>query len=71
MHKFEASCNIAFMRQLLFFCIAHTGCYHEWDFPTAPPKHHYNNCVRVVNGRYLNNDSCEVRDSESQAVLPP
>jgi hypothetical protein len=71
MHKFETQVYIDFMRTLLILCVSLTGCYREWDFPAAPPKHQYNNCVRVVNGRYLYNDSCEVRDSESYSVLPP
>ena len=48
-----------------------TSCYREWDWPQAPVKHISNNCVRVINGRYIYNDSCETPRSDSQAILPP
>lgn len=58
-------------RTVLSMLVMLTGCYREWDWPQAPVKHISNNCVRVINGRYIYNDSCETPRSDSQAILPP
>lgn len=42
-----------------------------WDWPAAKPKHKPSNCVKIVNGKYIYDDLCEVPSSDSQAILPP
>ena len=48
-----------------------SGCFMTWDWPAAPPKHKPNNCVQVINGKYLYFDDCKVPPSNAQPVLPP
>lgn len=47
------------------------GCYANWDWPKAPPKNAPNNCVQLRNGRYYYVIDCNLKMSDSEAVLPP
>ena len=55
----------------VFLILSLTGCVGTWDYPPIRPKHKPNNCVKIVNGKYIYDDLCGVPHSDSQAILPP
>ena len=64
------------MKRFIPLLLLLSGCYKEWDWPAAPPKHvKKEQCIKIVNGRYMYIDDCKywghIPSSEATPLLPP